>query len=210
MEKAIDFICSKNEQKITRTASSQTSGNGQETLIELFSHMLSVLKLNASEDSIKKIVGLLSSKNENNEDNKDKETQNAFEKTAAIRKNSREKRDEIKIVSKSLKDSHYQIDVSKDLISKNNKKMFMISCYARDAYLGRYLIKRNFFYTENREASADDAYGEIILKMGALKDRYYNEVIDVSAIFSQMKKVLDGVVSEIHMEEDSLPTNVKR
>ena len=86
----------------------------------------------------------------------------------------------------------------------------MISCYARDAYLGRYLIKRNFFYTEDREASADDAYGEILLKMGALKDRYYNEVIDVSAIFAQMKKVLDGVVSEIHMEEDSLPTNVKR
>ena len=211
MERAIDFICNETGQKITRTASSQTSGNGQETLIELFSHMLSVLKLNASEDSIKKIVGLLSSNNNENKETQDtQDTQNTFEKTAAIRKNSREKRDEIKIVSRSLKDSHYQIDVSKDLISKNNKKMFMISCYARDAYLGRYLIKRNFFYTEDREASADDAYGEILLKMGALKDRYYNEVIDVSAIFAQMKKVLDGVVSEIHMEEDSLPTNVKR
>ena len=141
MERAIDFICKKNEQKITRTASNQTLKNGQETLIELFSQMLSVLKLNSSEDGIKKIVGFLSSNN-----NENKETQDIFEKTAAIRKNSKEKRDEIKIVSKSQKDSHYQIDVSKDLISKDNKKMFMISCYARDAYLGRYLIKRNFFY----------------------------------------------------------------
>jgi hypothetical protein len=205
MERAIDFICKKNEQKITRTASNQTLKNGQETLIELFSQMLSVLKLNSSEDGIKKIVGFLSSNN-----NENKETQDIFEKTAAIRKNSKEKRDEIKIVSKSQKDSHYQIDVSKDLISKDNKKMFMISCYARDAYLGRYLIKRNFFYTAERETSADDAYGEIILKMAALKDRYYNEIVDVSAIFAQMKKILDGVVSEIHMEEDSLPTNVKR
>jgi hypothetical protein len=34
----------------------------------------------------------------------------------------------------------------------------MVSCYARDAYLGRYLIKRNFFYTAEREKFADNAY----------------------------------------------------
>ena len=86
----------------------------------------------------------------------------------------------------------------------------MVSCYARDAYLGRYLIKRNYFYTVDREEFADRAYDEILVKVGDLKDRYYNDIIDVSEIFAQMKKTLDGVISEIKMEEDSLATNVNR
>ena len=33
----------------------------------------------------------------------------------------------------------------------------------------------------DREASADDAYDEINTKVGALKDRYYEEILDVRA-----------------------------
>ena len=80
----------------------------------------------------------------------------------------------------------------------------MVSCYARDAYLGRYLIKRNYYFTQDREEFADHAYDEIMLKMASLKDRYYNEIIDVSGIFAHMKTVLDGVVSEIKFQEDSI------
>ena len=86
----------------------------------------------------------------------------------------------------------------------------MVSCYAKDAYLGRYLIKRNYLYTLNREKFADSAYNEIMTKMGDLKDRYYNDIVDISAIFTQMKQVLDGVVSEIEMSEDSIGTNINR
>ena len=144
-------------------------------------------------------------------DNKNVETvldslSNSDMNKISIRKNSREKKDEIKIVSKHQKDSHYQIDVSKDLIAKENQKAYMVSCYAKDAYLGRYLIKRNYYFTQDREEFADAAYDEIMLKISSVKDRYYNGLLDVSGIFAQIKKVLDGVVSEIKFEEDSFPT----
>jgi hypothetical protein len=131
-------------------------------------------------------------------------------KSASLNKNSVERRDDIKIVSKNIKDSHYQVDISKDIIQRDGKKMIMVSCYARDAYLGRYLIKRNYFYTEDRNKFADNAYDEILTKVSDIKNRYYQEVIDVSGIFAQIKQSLDGVISEIEMKEDSVGTNVKR
>jgi len=127
-----------------------------------------------------------------------------------LKKIGKERKDEIKIVSKSIKDSHYQIDISKDIITKDNKKIFMVSCYARDAYLGRYLIKRNYFYTNDREEFADNSYDEIITKISALKDRYYNDIINVASITTQIKQILDGVISEIKSEEDEIGTNVSR
>ena len=86
----------------------------------------------------------------------------------------------------------------------------MVSCYARDAYLGRYLVKRNFYFTADREAAADEAYEEILHKMAALKERYHSDIIDVSAISTQFRKILDGVVSEIASEEDDLATNARK
>ena len=133
-----------------------------------------------------------------------------LEKQTSINKEGQERRDDIKIVSKSVKDSHYQVDLSKDIVKLRGNKVFMISCYARDAYLGRYLIKRNFFYTIDREKFADNAYDEILIKVSSIKDRYYNEIIDVAAIFAQLKTTLDGVISEIKMEEDSIATNIHR
>lgn len=163
------------------------------SLINLFSQMLNALNLKVSDGNIENALKNLSSDNLNK---------------TAINKNSIDKKDEIKIVSKHQKDSHYQIDVSKDLIVKNSKSVYMVSCYARDSYLGRYLIKRNYYFAQNREKFAEAAYEEIKLKMESLKDRYYNDLLDVSGIFSQMKKILDGVISEIKSEEDNFPSKV--
>ena len=129
---------------------------------------------------------------------------------AAIARHNEVRSDEIKIVSRAQRDSHYQVDISKDMITLHGKKVHMVSCYARDAYLGRYIVKRNYFFTSEREKAANEAYDEIQTKMAALKDRYYNEVMEVSAISTQLKMVLDGVVSEIKIEEDSISTNINR
>jgi hypothetical protein len=188
---------------LIKTASSGNQGNPNDTIILLFTKMLDCLNLKYDSDSVKNVIASLSKK-----ESKTLIDMPEFNKQAS--RISAERHDDIKIVSKSIKDSHYQVDVSKDVISKSGKKMFMISCYARDAYLGRYLIKRNYFYTEDREKFANDSYEEILTKVGAIKDRYYNEVIDVSEIFAQMKKVLDGVISEIKSEEDSVATNINR
>lgn len=187
----IDLIQQEKSKPLVKTASIDHNA-----LITLFTHMLAALNLRVEDSKVQEVIEALSKKDELN-------------KTAKSKK-SAERHDDIKIVSKSVRDSHYQIDISKDIVSKGGKRLYMVSCYARDAYLGRYLVKRNFFFTEDRERFADEAYDEIVLKTAAIKDRYYNEVIDVAAISTQIKKILDGVVSEIKMEEDSLATNINR
>ena len=181
-------------EQLTKTASSGQPS--KEALITLFSQMLSSLNMKTDENDIKDIINKVS------QDSK-------LDKQASI-KQGRERKDDIKIVSKTIKDSHYQVDISKDIIKQKGKEVFMVSCYAKDAYLGRYLIKRNFFYTTDREKFANDAYDEILTKVSSIKDRYYNEIIDVSGIFAQIKQVLDGVISEIKIEEDSIGTNISR
>jgi len=189
---------------VIKTASSNSdSSNDTSHLIELFSKMLSALNMTSnSNENIKDVISKITTSATS--------ATSANNKQASIDKAGQERTESIKIVSKSIKDSHYQIDVSKDIIQKEGKKIFMVSCYARDAYLGRYLIKRNYFYTMDREKFADNSYNEIITKIGSLKNRYYNEIIDVSGIFTHIKQVLDGVVSEIAINEDSIGTSVRR
>lgn len=191
IKEVIDFVDDYNSKSLTKTAS---AGSNKNDLIKLFTGMLQQLNLNQSEtDDV--ISNFTKASDEI--------------KTAETTKSS-ERKSDIKIVSKAIKDSHYQVDVSKDVIKHKGRNVFMVSCYARDAYLGRYLIKRNYFYTMEREASADDAFDEINLKMNALKNRYYEEILDVSGIFTQAKQVLDGVVSEVEFSEDSLGATVSR
>lgn len=117
----------------------------------------------------------------------------------------------IKIASKEIKDSHYQIDVSKDLVKKNGSKLIMVSAYFRDAYLGRYLIKRNFYYLPDNEEDADATYAEICKKMKMIKNNYYEGKITVKSISTDVYKVLQGIISDIKFdEEDELGTTVKR
>jgi len=188
----LDVINKSSKEKMIRTASRESRSNDK--LINLLTNMINTLNMKANDDVISKIA------TESNEMNK----------SASINKNSQERRDDIKIVSKSIKDSHYQVDISKDIIQREGRKMIMVSCYARDAYLGRYLIKRNYFYTEDRNKFADNAYDEILTKVSAIKDRYYNEIINAHGIFEQIKQSLDGVISEIEIKEDTLGTTVRR
>ena len=186
----LSLITDYGSQKMIKTASADS-----DKIVNLFSQMLDCLNMK-SNDNVKEIIN--------------KMAVNSIDKSASTKSGNQERKEDIKIASKSIKDSHYQIDISKDVIQQKGKKIFMVSCYARDAYLGRYLIKRNYFYTIDREKFADNAYDEILTKIGSIKDRYYNEIIDVSGIFTQIKQVLDGVISEIEINEDSLGTTVRR
>ena len=184
----LSFIKDHGSKKMVKTASTN------DQIIALFSNMLNCLNMNPKEDNVKELINKIATDSTN------------IDKEAS----SKERKTDIKIASKHVKDSHYQIDISKDIIQKDGKKMFMVSCYARDAYLGRYLIKRNYFYTTDREKFADNSYDEILTKVSSIKDRYYNEIINVSGILPQIKQVLDGVISEIEIKEDSLGTTVRR
>lgn len=171
----------------------KTASTNQD-LIGLFTQMLACLNLKANDNSIKDVLTALGERD--------------LQKTAT--KKSKERKDEIKIASKTVRDSHYQIDISKDTIVKAGRRLHMVSCYARDAYLGRYLVKRNYYFTDARENAADEAYDEIVKKMASLKERYYEEVIGIEGMSTQMRKILDGVISEIESDEDTVSTNIKR
>lgn len=197
MKKVLSFIKQKESEGLIKTASNE------DLMLSLFAKMITYLSMKLAANNTKEVYNNLSK-------DAQESTEPELNKTSSVKKTGAEKKDEIKIVSKHIKDSHYQVDVSKDIITQDDKKVYMVSCYARDAYLGRYLIKRNYFFSDEREKFADNAYDEIMLKFGALKDRYYNEIIDVSAITTQMKKILDGVISEIQSEEDTIATNINR
>jgi len=197
----IENVLSFGSKKLIKTASLDKN-----SLLSLFMKLLNNLSLMINDKNPEQIMDNVSLNN----NEKKSETDNSFSKLAMSKEVKSERNDEIKIASKSVKDSNYQIDISKDIITKNSKKIIMVSCYARDSYLGRYLIKRNFFYTTDREAAANEAYDEILLKTSALKDRYYSEIIDVAGISTQIKTILDGVISELKFEEDMLGTTVRR
>jgi len=193
MGQVLEAIKECGSEKMTRTAS---RNDGK--IINLLTEMLATLNMRVKDDNVQEVVNRIATETSD------------LTKSASINKTSVDRRDDIKIVSKSIKDSHYQVDISKDIIQKAGKRMIMVSCYARDAYLGRYLIKRNYFYTEDRNKFADNAYDEILTKVADIKDRYYNEIIDAHGIFEQIKQSLDGVISEIEIKEDTLGTTVTR
>jgi len=202
MDKLCSILDKKNEEGLIKTASTRSTRStsvNTDTLITLFTKMLSCLDMKTGGGDIKEVA-----------ENFTSNLSNSLSDVKTAKKNILERKEEIKIVSKSIKDSHYQIDVSKDLIVRQGRNVFMVSCYARDAYLGRYLIKRNFFYSSEREKSADQTFEEIVTKTAALKDRYYNDIITTTAILPQLKQTLDGIVSEIKIEEDSIATNINR
>ena len=188
----IDKVTEKATGPMIRTASSD-GGIDKTALLSLFIQMLGALNLKTDEKNAQTIIDNLSN------------NQNVVQAS----KKTKERTTEIKIVSKAIKDSHYQVDIAKDTVNRNGKQVHMVSCFARNAYLGRYIIKRNYFYTVDREAAADEAYDEIVSKMSAIKERYYAGVIDVPVVSAQMIKVLDGVVAEVKFEDDNI-SNVSR
>lgn len=194
IRQVMDFAQNNSSTRMVRTASSGIDNNN---LVELFSTMLKCLQMSNNSEAGEIIKNLSA------------QTKIALNKSGTSN-SSENKNDVVKISSKLVRDSHFDVDISKDVVSHNNQKVYMVSCYMRDAYLGRYIIKRNYFYTMDRESAADSAYDEILTKTKALKERYHQDVIKVSAVTTQIKTILDGVISEIEIKEDSLGTTVNR
>lgn len=123
---------------------------------------------------------------------------NGLEKYAGAA--SREKR--IVVASKALRDSHYQFDVTQDSVVNDGKRLILVAAYLRDAYLGRYLIKRNFYFTADNKKDADAVYDETITRFERIKARYHEDRIPVNGIFAETKAYLDGVRADITFNGD--------
>jgi hypothetical protein len=133
----------------------------------------------------------------------------SIEKTAGTKRATRQ--ENILIASKEIKDSHYQVDVSKDLIDREGKSLYMVSVYARESYLGRYLVKRNFFYLADNESGADEAFDELCAKMTKIKSSYHSGKIGIKSVTTEMVRVIHGVLSDVTFkDENEIGTTVKR
>ena len=99
MGQVLEAIKESGSEKMTRTAS---RNDGK--IINLLTEMLTTLNMRAKDDNIQEVVNRIAVEN------------NDLNKSASINKNSMERKDDIKIVSKNIKDSHYQVDISKDII----------------------------------------------------------------------------------------------
>lgn len=137
------------------------------------------------------------------------QSEDGITKTAKKKDSSRQ--DIILIASKHIKDSHYQVDLSKDSIVRDDKRLFMIGAYVREAYLGRYIIKRNFFFLSDNESGADEAFEEIRSKVMKIKSSYHNGQIGINEITGSISNVLTGIVPDLRFkEENDIGTTVKR
>ena len=116
----------------------------------------------------------------------------------------------VKIASKKIQDSHYDIDLAKSSVVHDGKKIILVSFYMREAYLGRYLIKRNYYFLPDNETDATYVFDDLLTKSKRTRDRYYNEKIGVKAIFPEVKAFLDGARGDLELDNDKLGTTVTR
>jgi hypothetical protein len=181
MKNLLEFIDrnSSNGKRMIKKAFSQD----QQNLVNLFGKMLETLNITCNDPQT--VLSNLS---------------NGDISKFSSKQTTGDKHSELKIVSKHIKDSHYKVDVSKDEIVHKNKKVQMVSCYLMDSYIGQYLIKRNFFYLDDK--LADQAYDQINAQMNNLRSKFYKGDFKTTSIFPQAKKILDGVLSEIEINEE--------
>jgi hypothetical protein len=135
-----------------------------------------------------------------------------FAKTAVSKSSEDEHQGEtIRIASKQIQDSHYFMDICSDTVTKNDKSLIMVSFLMREGYLGRYLIKRNFFYLPGHGSASSDTYSELVRKAKRVRDRYHSATIATYDILPETKSFLDGIKGDFEdKQENSLGTTVAR
>lgn len=116
----------------------------------------------------------------------------------------------IKIASKEIKDSHYDIDICKNRISKNGTSLIMVSAYMKEAYLGRYLIKRNYYFFDNNKKDSEYIYNDLVDKFKRIKTRYHEGKISSKEIFIEAKSLLDATKGDLQSDGEEIGTTVKR
>jgi hypothetical protein len=132
-------------------------------------------------------------------------------KMAAAKDGAKSMDTTIKVASTSIKDSHYFMDVSLDPIRKADKSLVMVSYLLREGYLGRYMIKRCYYYLPEHQSDAEETYAELVRKSEGVKRRYLQGDARSYDVLPQVKAFLDGVKGDFEFrEEDVIGTTVSR
>ncbi len=173
-------------ESIPNTSMTKTASTGNTDIIKIFAEALVGMGIKANVDLGELLKRLSSS--------------SGMEKVASEKNGSKD--DTVKIASKRVEDSHFFIDVSKDVVAKKGKSLILVSAYMREGYLGRYLIKRNYFFLPDNDSDASDTYGELITKAQKVKKRYHEDKIGINGIFPEVKAAMDAARGDLEYEDE--------
>lgn len=188
-----DILSRIKKTKMTKTAS---SGHETESAVTMLIKALSGMGLKVNID-----IGELLKKLTDSQEQMIKEAKSKDSSAQEI----------IKIASKDIKDSHYDIDVCKNQIVKNGTSLIMVSAYMREAYLGRYLIKRNYYFVDNNNKDSEYVFADLIEKFKRIKTRYLEGKISSKEIFVEAKSLLDATKGDMVLDEhEDIGTTVRR
>lgn len=124
------------------------------------------------------------------------------------------------IISKEIKDPHYEANITKVKMKKGGKNIYVVSYFLRETYLGRYLINRNFYFLEKNHKRAKKLYSDLAEKTEEVRNEYYgtenftsikipiqlqNYTIDQTGDFNfENEKSLGTTVQRKHVNESSV------
>ena len=84
----------------------------------------------------------------------------------------------IVIISREIKDPHYDVKISRVKMRKNDENIFVVSFLLKENYLGRYLISRNLYFLEGNSKKSKDVLEEVVNFVKVIRNDYYSEEFD--------------------------------
>jgi len=117
----------------------------------------------------------------------------------------------IMIVSKEIKDPAYEMYMTKVAITQNGEKIYMVSFFLRELYLGRYLINRNLYFLKGNHSEAKKAYKDFIDKSEEVRNTYYAEGLPSIRIPIELQNFAIGQTGDFDFKDEcQLGTTVQR
>jgi len=114
----------------------------------------------------------------------------------------------IVIVSKNTRDSHYESYIYSFGANKDGKDMQIVSYFMKELYLGRYLIKRNYYFLDKKDA--ESMFEDLESETERVRDEYYDGKYSNSEVPVTIQNYLSDKSGDIEDEENSIGTTVKK
>ena len=151
-----------------------------------------------------------------NVNNKDINVNLTYKKLVTAQQNNTDsgldlEEERLTIVSKEIKDPNYEAYVTKVAVTKDNQKIYMVSFFLRDLYLGRYLINRNLYFLKENHSKAKEAFNKFIATTKRVRNEYYAENLANIYIPKELQNyAIDQAGDFDFKNEDKLGTTVQR
>jgi len=140
------------------------------------------------------------------------ENSEGFVKTASSKNDDEDEgmEEQIMFTSKEIEHPHYEVFTCLTTIKKNNKSLIMVSFYMKESYLGRYLIKRNFYFLKKSMGGAKKLYKNFVTETKKTRRDYYDDEIMHTEIVRLLQNYINESSGDFKSERDSIGTTVKR